>query len=390
MQKATQLDLFSSKEQNTLAEPPKQEEIKPVYPVEDGLKVELQRRINEVERQMQEEKAALSPEERQCKHEEEMQPRLFTGIMETHLKEGSLVRVNTAGVRYQIGYLKDVTRYGATFHPLDLQEYQKEKADLYIQIRNSYERLYAYEAERREAHTLHRENLKTHYDEFVMRYGNLNAKQNAGMILINTLLSHVETDKEGHKINRIKLDGLEATDEKRIGTRLQEIAKNATTGGLYTRIGEVYGFPIYVISETALKDGVSAIQNRFVVEGHYKYNYNNGQLAMADRKAAAMNFLNALERIPNIVEQYKAKNEIIEKDLPILQEVAGKTWKKEDELKSLKTELAALDRKIQLELVPPTPEKSQDGEVNSQTVTQREHLHTVRPKTTIESRGFKI
>ena len=136
---------------------------------------------------------------------------------------------------------------------------------------------------------------------------------------------------------------------RRIGTRLQEIAKNATTGGLYTRIGEVYGFPIYVISETALKDGVSAIQNRFVVEGHYKYSYNNGQLAMADTKAAAMNFLNALERIPQIVQQYKAKNETIERDLPVLQEVAGKTWRKEDELKSLKSELAALDRKIRLE-----------------------------------------
>ena len=162
-----------------------------------------------------------------------------------------------------------------------------------------------------------------------------------------------QTDKDGHKINRIRLDGLESTDEKRIGTRLQEIARNATTGGLYTRIGEVYGFPIYVISEPALKDGISTIQNRFVVEGHYKYNYNNGQLAMADTKAAARNFLNALERIPQIVEQYKAKNEALEKDLPILQEVAGKTWKKEDELKQLKSELAALDRKIQLEFVHP-------------------------------------
>ena len=169
----------------------------------------------------------------------------------------------------------------------------------------------------------------------------------------NTLLSRAETDKDGHKINRIRLDGLESTDEKRIGTRLQEIARNATTGGLYTRIGEVYGFPIYVISEPALKDGISTIQNRFVVEGHYKYNYNNGQLAMADTKAAARNFLNALERIPQIVEQYKAKNEALEKDLPILQEVAGKTWKKEDELKQLKSELAALDRKIQLEFVHP-------------------------------------
>ena len=228
----------------------------------------------------------------------------------------------------------------------------------------------------------------------------------------NTLLSRAETDKEGNKINRIKLDGLEVTDEKSIGTRLQEIAKNATTGGQYIRVGEVYGFPIYVISETVLKNDVSAIQNRFVVEGNYKYNYNNGQLAMADTKAAAMNFLNALERIPNIVEQYKSKNEVIERDLPILQEVAGKTWRKEDELKQLKSELAALDRKIQLELAPPIPDKPQEGEENSQTATQgervvppperqppdgvnvpeyiREHLHVVRPKPADESRGFKI
>ena len=33
--------------------------------------------------------------------------------------------------------------------------------------------------------------------------------------------------------------------------------------------------------------------------------------------------------------------------------LADKTWKKEEELKGLKAELAALDRKIQLELAPP-------------------------------------
>ena len=39
-----------------------------------------------------------------------------------------------------------------------------------------------------------------------------------------------------------------------------------------------------------------------------------------------------------------------------MQEVAGKTWHKEDELKGGGTsELAALDRKIQLELAPSTP-----------------------------------
>lgn len=43
----------------------------------------------------------------------------------------------------------------------------------------------------------------------------------------------------------------------------------------------------------------------------------------------------------------------MEKEIPQLEEIAGKTWKKEEELKGLKAELAALDRKIQLELAPP-------------------------------------
>ena len=172
----------------------------------------------------------------------------------------------------------------------------------------------------------------------------------------NRFLSVVHTDKEGNRLNIIKVDGVDSADEKVIGKRLQEIAKNATTGGLYTQVGELYGFPIKVVSERILKEGLEFTDNRFVVEGNYKYTYNNGHLAMADPLAAARNFLNAMERIPSIIDQYKAKNEVLEMEIPQLQEIAGKVWKKEDELKQLKSELAALDRKIQLELAPPTPE----------------------------------
>ena len=166
----------------------------------------------------------------------------------------------------------------------------------------------------------------------------------------------VQTDKEGNRLNPIKIDGLDTTDEKAIGKRLQEIAKNATTGGQPKRIGELYGFPVKVVSERTLSEGLEFTDNRFFVEGNYKYTYNNGHLAMADTHAAARNFLNAMERIPSIIDQYKAKNEVLEMEIPQLQEIAGKVWKKEDELKQLKSELAALDRKIQLELAPPTPE----------------------------------
>ena len=228
-------------------------------------------------------------------------------------------------------------------------------------------------------------------------------------------LARVQTDKEGNKLNAVRIDGLDATDHKSVGTRLQEIAKNATTGGEYVRIGELYGFPLLVKTEPLLKDGKEVKQNRFFVEGAFKYTYNNGQIAMADTKAAAMNFLNALERIPKVVEQYKAQNVTYERDIPILQETVGGVWKKEDELKQLKSEVAALERKIQLSLTPPTPETAQEnGETilsdkceeatvrmpNTQLSDKgdaedfiREHVHIVRPKPMEENasgKGFRL
>ena len=196
----------------------------------------------------------------------------------------------------------------------------------------------------------------------------------------NRFLSVVQIDKEGNRLNMIKVDGVDSADEKVLGKRLQEIAKSTTTGGLYTQVGELYGFPIKVVSERILKEGLEFTDNRFVVEGNYKYTYNNGHLAMADPVAAARNFLNAIERIPSIIDQYKAKNEVLEMEIPQLQEIAGKVWKKEDELKQLKSELAALDRKIQLELAPPTPEVAEKENDGQQVKPEMEDVRNGQPQ----------
>ena len=156
-----------------------------VYPIENGFEAERDRRIAEVEKALCAEEAALTPEERQRKREEEMMPRPYSRPLEPHLKDGSLAWVHTQGVRYQVGVLKDVTRYGATFQPLDMEGMQKEKAQLYISMRDTYERLYAQEAERQEANDMLRRHLNTYYDEFVMRYGCLNAKQNVKLLMMD-------------------------------------------------------------------------------------------------------------------------------------------------------------------------------------------------------------
>ncbi|MFU2359038.1 MAG: hypothetical protein ACM679_08790, partial [Bacteroidales bacterium] len=107
------------------------------------------------------------------------------------------------------------------------------------------------------------------------------------------------------------------------------------------------------VSETSFENGLPFVDNRFLVEGNYKYQYNYGHIAKSDPIAAANNFLNALQKIPSYIEQYDSRCKALEKEIPQLEEIAGKTWKKEEELKGLKAELAALDRKIQLELAPP-------------------------------------
>ena len=170
----------------------------------------------------------------------------------------------------------------------------------------------------------------------------------------------VQRDKYGNPVNNLTIDTCNLSDEKNMGIHLQGLAQRTDTHGQYQRIGEVYGFPISIISERTVVDGREGVQNRFVVEGNYKYKFNNGFIAMSDTHAACMNFVNALEKIPGIIAQYEERTAKLKADVPTLEGIVSKTWGKEDELKALKSELAALDRKITAELAPKHDEK--DGE----------------------------
>ena len=170
----------------------------------------------------------------------------------------------------------------------------------------------------------------------------------------------VKRDDEGNPLPGLTLDGCGLTDIQNMGIHLQRLAQRTNTHGESVRVGEVYGFQISIVSEKTLTDGIEAVQNRFVVEGEYKYRYNNGFIAMSDTKAACMNFVNALERLPEIIRQYEERTEKMRKDVPLLEAIIAKPWGKEDELKALKSELAVLDRKITAELAPKHDEK--DGE----------------------------
>ena len=174
------------------------------------------------------------------------------------------------------------------------------------------------------------------------------------------LQQRLQKRSDGTIENPVLLDGLPPNaNPKQIGAKLNEIANKARTAGDYREIGNLYGFQLLVKTELPKDNSTLERVNRFFItgEGNIKYTYNNGLMAK-DPETAAMNFLRALEKLPGFVKQEQEKIAEIQKDLPILQEVVNGTWSKESRLSELKTELAAVERKIQLSI---TPETKQDA-----------------------------
>lgn len=164
--------------------------------------------------------------------------------------------------------------------------------------------------------------------------------------------SRVKYDSDGKPVNNLSLDKCKSEDEKTMGKHLQSIAVYDNTCGSVIRIGEVYGFPVVIKSETAVNNGKEGFQNRFFVQGAYRYSYNNGLIAMSDTHLACMNFVNALEKLPSIIKQHESRLNEDRRTLDQLTKISQNKWDKEDELKQLKSQLTVLERKIAEQLKP--------------------------------------
>ena len=94
-------------------------------------------------------------------------PRPFLSAPDSHLRDGSIVVQ-----KGQVGYLSDLKRR-PTFHPMDLPLAQLTRLRAYIEIRESYHRLYDYEATNHAEDKEEREKLNRLYDAYVARWGEL-------------------------------------------------------------------------------------------------------------------------------------------------------------------------------------------------------------------------
>ena len=174
--------------------------------------------------------------------------------------------------------------------------------------------------------------------------------------------SQLQRDADGVPVNKLSVKGVpDGADVKAVAARLQEIAEKARTEGEYNKIGEIYGFPVMVKTESTAKDLFDCSVNRFFVQGRsgILYTYNNGRLA-ADPKLACQNFLNALERIPKVIETHERELAKVKEQIPAFEAAASGVWRKGDELRTLKRNAAELDRKIALSLAPPTPPEKEE------------------------------
>lgn len=228
-------------------------------------------------------------------------------------------------------------------------------------------------------------NAKYKLEDYTAKLGQAQSLYNRMCLDWDNLQKRVQKKQDGTVINAVQLTDLpENANIKQIGTKLNELAGKARTGGDYEEIGSLYGFQLLVKTEISKKEGVDIRVNRFLIqgEGNIKYTFNNGVMAK-EPETASMNFLRALEKLPAYIKKEQEKITEIKKDLPVLQEVLNGTWSKENQLKELKTELASIERKIQLSIEPENKEES------TEQIEQKQEISGVS-ENTAQSRGFRL
>src|SRR3546814_19116727 len=97
----------------------------------------------------------------------------------------------------------------------------------------------------------------------------------------NNLQERIQKRSDGTILNPVQLDGLALNAHvKQIGTKLNQLADKARTGGQYEEIGSLYGFTLLVKTEMSEKEGADIRLNRFLIQGqgNIKYTHNNGIL----------------------------------------------------------------------------------------------------------------
>ena len=127
--------------------------------------------------------------------------RPFNGELYDHLKTGSLVKDQN-----QPGFIKKLDGNSVIFERLKLNPEQKTKAFLFIQIRDTYHQLYTNEARKLKEDAENRKGLNDFYDDFVLKFGNLNDAKNLGLLKMDPVANEVLALERGVNGEFVKAD----------------------------------------------------------------------------------------------------------------------------------------------------------------------------------------
>jgi N12 class adenine-specific DNA methylase len=172
--------------------------------------------------------------------------------------------------------------------------------------------------------------------------------------------SQLAYDKEGIKLNPVKIDGLNNADAEVIGNSLIKLYTGwkPNAGEDDNKIlGVLYGFDICIRrqKETYEDKGMFEYKysNVFYAESKQtgiKYSWNQGHINIDNPKLAARYFLNAIDRVEALKEKYQKTLSELEQNIPMLKKLVIKPFEKDNELVQLKKDVSRLEREITLNI----------------------------------------
>ena len=189
-----------------------------------------------------------------------------------------------------------------------------------------------------------------------------------------------QTLEDGKVVNAIKLDNFtpyaldkdgKPTDvvltpekdgdefDKAVGTALTQMSKVLRTNGTTITIGSIYGFPIKVWTQQKFNEFSHTMEyvNLFSVHGSnlvYPFNgessYNRGRINGNSARITGTLALGALQRITAIINGWQQNSEENTEHIHQLDEIIAQPWGKDKELAKLRSDLSALDLRINQKL----------------------------------------
>lgn len=193
------------------------------------------------------------------------------------------------------------------------------------------------------------------------------SKLKADRELYESLLKY---DQQGSKANPIQLVGCESADPVVLGRHIIDIYRNwvpTSSDQKEKLIGNLYGFDLFVQAGGTFHQDKNVMRfqsanSLFARRGNegIKYTYNNGEPNIENPALAVRYFINAMDRVDKLHEQYKVRLEGIHKDTMILKAMVAVPFEREEELSSLKLELGKLEQEISMKIKKPDDAPSEE------------------------------